>query len=77
MWTAAFQWAVSTSSLLQRDADDRTEYFPTSSRMNECITPEMLTKYEKREGSWTDFDDFKSWRTEIWRIVVSAPVRIS
>lgn len=71
LWTEAFQWAISPSAALQRDTEDGTEYFVSSSRVKEVVTPKTLRRYEKREGRWVNFDDFKSWRTEIWKITVS------
>ena len=67
LWTDAFQWAVSNSLMLQRDEDDCTVYFVASSRMAP-ITPRISKKYQVREGRRTDFNDYKSWRTEVWTL---------
>jgi len=40
--------------------------------MNEGITTRSLKKHQKRDGKWRDFDDFKSWRTELWTITVTS-----
>jgi len=30
----------------------------------------MVTKFERKEGKWKEFDDYKRWRSEIWKITL-------
>ena len=71
-WTDAYQWAARNVPVLQRDEGTITWYYVTSSRMGEPITARLLKKFQRREDRWANFDDFKSWRTEVWTIVVSS-----
>jgi len=75
LWTDAFNWAVSNRPMLQHDKNDCTKFFVWSSRMEGPITPQMLRKFQRCEGRWTDFNDLKSWLTEIW-VITSTPAGV-
>ncbi|KAK7601962.1 hypothetical protein V9T40_009403 [Parthenolecanium corni] len=70
LWTEAYQWVAQKKTVLQRDAGTCTQYFTSSSKSQTAITTELLTKFERQEGKWKSFEEFKTWRTEIWRIEI-------
>ena len=70
LWICACQWATSNVPVLQREMDDCTEYFISPSEADTPITARMLAKFERRTGKWTNFDDFKTWHREIWKVAV-------
>ena len=72
LWTAAYQWVAQKTAVLQRSADDCTQYFTFSSQTETEITPKIVKKYESEEGKWKTFEGFCDWRMRIWKIEVSS-----
>lgn len=69
-WTSAYQWASTNKPVLERDAVNCKQYFVTSSTIETPISSTLLSKHERRNGKWKTFDEYTSWRQEIWTIEV-------
>lgn len=72
LWTSAYQWATANAPVLHRTTSNSVQYFVTSSQTSTPITTKLLSQFQRREGKWSTFDEFKKWRNEIWEIQVFA-----
>lgn len=69
-WTSAYQWASTNKPVLERDATNCKQYFVTSSTTTATISDRLLAKHERRNGKWKTFDEYKTWRQEMWKVEV-------
>ena len=70
----SFQRLLGTSGqkmpVLKRDTTTCKNYFVTSSKLKIPISDWLLAKHKRQNGKWKMFDEYNSWREEIWKIEV-------
>jgi hypothetical protein len=69
-----YNWALHDLPVLQRNDGTSTQYFVRSSQMRTPITSKLLASFRRRAGRWSNFNDYKTWRSEVWEVRIEAEV---